>query len=204
MSDMGIIAVILTGFALAEGLFFIYVIRIMNSSKRSREEEFAIIDRERQALLELQKTLMTEAQAAKTAAKDGVSRLQQIGLQTHAEWTDMTSRFDEVVSEIEVRSQALVDDVFQALNRKSLECRKIIDQADASQAQLADAIGAASKVSRFFDSQVKIEDLMRELQQDKYQEARRLLALGSDAQFIAKKLGISVSEVSLVSHTMTA
>jgi hypothetical protein len=152
MSDMGIIAVILTGFALAEGLFFIYVIRIMNSSKRSREEEFAIIDRERQALLELQKTLMTEAQAAKTAAKDGVSRLQQIGLQTHAEWTDMTSRFDEVVSEIEVRSQALVDDVFQALNRKSLECRKIIDQAEASQAQLADAIGAASKVSRFFDS----------------------------------------------------
>lgn len=201
---MAIISITLTIFGISEALFMLYIMRWVSSSKRSRESEFALLDKERQALLELQKSLREDAQAAREATKVGLAKLQSIGLETHAEWTDMTARFDEVVSEIERRSRDLVDDVMRSLNKKGHECLKTIEMADTAAHRLSESIEIARKVSRFFDAQVKIEDLLRELQQDKYQEASRLLKDGMDAKAIARKLGLSISEVSLVAHSINA
>jgi ribosome-associated translation inhibitor RaiA len=185
-------------------MFMIYIFRYVSASKRSQEKEFALLDRERQHLIELQKELKADATSARESTKDGLAKLQKIGLETHAEWNDMTARFDEVVSEIEARSNDLVDQLMQKLNKKGLECSKTIALAESAKAELDGSVVAARKVARFFDSQVPVEHVLHELQQDKYQEARRLLNLGSDANAVARKLGLSLSEVSMVAHSLGA
>lgn len=204
MSDSVLMIIVFSLFGLVETVFMIYVSRTVGAGKRDRDSEFALLDRERSALLELQKNLLSDAQAARAATKDGLAKLQQIGLETHAEWNDMTTKIGEVVEEIEKRSSVLADDVLQRLNRKSLECKKMIDLANAAVSELDQSIKSAKKVSRYFDSQVQIEDLLKDLRSEKYQEAKQLLVSGIDANTVARRLGLSISEVSLVSHTLSS
>ena len=204
MPDSLIMIILFSLFGIVETVFMVYVYRTVGAAKRDREAEYTLLDKERSSLLELQKSLLSDAQAARAATKDGLAKLQQIGLETHAEWNEMTTKIGEVVEEIEKRSSVLADDVLQRLNRKSLECKKMIELANIATGELGESIKSAKKVSRYFDSQVQIEDLLKDLRSEKYQEAKQLLVSGIDANTVAKRLGLSMSEVSLVSHTLTS
>lgn len=203
MPEAWIFASILALFALLEGVFVWWVVRFVRSTKRNRDAEFSLLDKERQALLELQKVLRSDTESAREATKNGLSKLQKIGLEVHAEWGDMTARFEDVTSEIELRCKDFIDDAMRTLSKKGHECLKAADLANDALVELREATRAAEKVARFFDSQLKLEDVLRELQQQKYQEARQMLVDGVEANRIAKKLGLSMSEVSLVAHTLS-
>ena len=195
---IGIVVFIGLELAVLYGLY-----RVGHASARKRELEFARLDAERQELIKLQESLLADGAAAKTIVQEGIAKLNQIGAESHSEWTEMTNKIDEVMAEIEQRSSALIDETLQTLNKKALEARKLVQVAQDSCAELQESIRAAKKVAKFFDSQVHVDDLINDLQMEKYKEARAMLLRGADSQAVSAKLGLSLSEVTLVSHMIS-
>ncbi len=202
MSNIELIAAGITLFVLIEVLFLFILYRSVNASKRRRDEELEVIDAERNQILQIQQELLKDIKAAQSSTKEGISRLNKIGNQAHAEWTEMTARIDEVMAEIEERSNALVDESLQKLNKKTLETRKVLELSEEAVDALKENLTLAKKVLRFFDSKMRLDDILKDLQMDKYTEAKAMLQNGMDSSVVASKLGLSTTEVSLVSHTL--
>jgi DNA anti-recombination protein RmuC len=189
-------------FLVIEGAFLVVVYRMASAGKRKSEAEFRLLDQERSEVLDLQKRLLEDIQEAHKATRDGVTKLNKIGTEAHAEWTDMTQRIDEVMREIETKAADLVTTNLQKLSRKSLELQKSLQEASEAQSHLCKQVAQAQKVIRFFDTSVKLDDLLKDLQMDKYAQARQMLQGGADSELVSRELGLTLSEVSLVSHTL--
>lgn len=189
-------------FLLVESVFLYLFYRMASSSRRKRDAEFRLLDKERSEVLELQKRLLHDVEEAHRATRDGVTRLNKIGAEAHAEWMDMTQRIAEVMQEIESKAAELVSENIQKLSKKSLELQKALQEARETHSHLNRQVLNAQKVIRFFDSSIKIDDVLKDLQMDKYAQARRMLQSGADSSQVSRELGLSLAEVSLVSHTI--
>lgn len=189
-------------FLLMEAAFLCIFYRIASSGRRKRDAEFQLLDQERTEVLELQKRLLHDVEEAHRATRDGVTRLNKIGADAHAEWTDMTQRIEEVMQEIEAKAEDLVSANIQRLSKKSLELQKALQEARETQSNLNRQVLNAQKVIRFFDSSITIDEVLKDLQMDKYAQARQMLQGGAESSQVSHELGLTIAEVSLVSHTI--
>lgn len=197
-----VIIVALASFILFEVLILTLVLKALRNSSERRDLSLAQLDKERQEILNIQLQLRSEAESAQQLSRETLGKLQSIGLQANAEWTEMTGKIDEVISEVEQRCGELSQNVLKDINKKQLECRKIIESADRTLRELRTSLESAKKVSALLTSQGGIEEVLREIQMEKYQEARRRLLSGASLDQVSASLGLSRSEISLLSHTL--
>lgn len=192
-----VMAVAIAFFAL-EALFFVYCLRWLSSGKKLREKEFARLDFERNELSQLQNAVAQDLSSAKHLAHETLSKLTRIGADAHAEWTEMTARIDQVMSEIEGQTARLLEEHTALATRNRLALEKVCKEARETNVGLQESLRNSRKLLRFFDKNVPAEQIVKELQTEKYAEAKKLIEQGIDASAIAKKLGLSQSEVSLL------
>lgn len=184
---------------LSQVFFFFICIKWLKSGKIKRDKEFAILDAERAKLIEVQATLTEEVTQAKKLAGETLNKLMLIGSEAHAEWEDVTKKINSVLVEVEKHSEAILDVNISNLNMKSMALEKVIREADNINQNLLVSIKKAQKILRLFDSSVPSEEIFKEIQNEKYAEAKNLLRQGIEASEIVKKLGMSMSEVMLLS-----
>lgn len=184
---------------LSQVFFFFICIKWLKSGKIKRDKEFAILDAERAKLIEVQATLTEEVTQAKKLAGETLNKLMLIGSEAHAEWEDVTKKINSVLVEVEKHSEAILDVNISNLNMKSMALEKVIREADNINQNLLVSIKKAQKILRLFDSSVPTEEIFKEIQNEKYAEAKNLLRQGIEASEIVKKLGMSMSEVMLLS-----
>ncbi len=185
---------------LVEIVFVLYCYQWLSKGKRTREREFARLDSERAELLELQSALASEMREAKALGEETVKKLRSIGADAHAEWTEMLQKLDVVMGNVEGRAKKLVDEKMGILGKQRLTLDKSSQQAEEANDQLIDTLEKAERLLRFFDQSMPAEEVVKELQSEKYALARTLLLSGQDASVVSRKLGLSQSEVALISH----
>lgn len=182
--------------------FFALIYKMFHGAKRDREKEFALLDRDRAELLNLQEELLQTTRKADAATKDSLAKLNKIGAKAHLEWTEMTTKIEEVMVEIERRSQDLIDTSLKQLNRKKHEAAHLINEIEELRKLLGQDLQNAKKVLRFFDTKVDLDTALDDLRLDKYTEAKQLLNEGLQATEISRRLGLSLREVALVAHSL--
>ena len=184
-----------------EAAFFLYCFRWLSAGKRQRERDFALLDRERQELLQLQRALAEQGAQASTFASETTRELQRLGSAVHAEWNEAEARMGDCIADVEGRVRGLMEGSLEELARQ----RMALEKAEADGVRLAtdleDKMQRAARLLRFFDKNVPTETIAKELQMEKYSEARNLLRNGQEASAIARKLGLSLSEIDLLSRT---
>lgn len=183
----------------AELAFFLYCFRWLSSGKRLREREFARLDSERAELLELQAALMADLKNAKRLSEDTLGRLNRIGAEANAEWNEMIEKVESVVVEVEARTQKLMDGTLSQLHRHRLGLEKASKDGEIANAKLQETIAGARKILRLFDKSVPSEQIFKDLQTEKYAQAKKMLTDGVEATEVARKLSMSHSEVTLLS-----
>jgi hypothetical protein len=186
-------------FLLLEALFFMFCFRWLSSGKRAREKEFVRLDSERQELVELQQAVSKELKEARKLSEDILVKLKRVGSDAHAEWTEMTMKLETLSSDFEVKLNQLTESSIVHLNRQRMQLEKALQIAGETQTSLQESTNGAKKILRFLDENIPSDEVLKELQAEKYAEARRLIHEGRDVAAICRKLGISQSEVQLLS-----
>lgn len=200
MSTLFLIVAMAFALLVLEGIFFLYCFRWLSNGKRLREKEFARLDQERAELLELQSSLVRDMQLAKQLSQETLAKLTQVGTEAHAEWLEVTDRVNTVLTEVEERTRVLLQENLTTVNRHRMALEKTCRDSELLNGQLLESVTKARKLLRLFDESVPSEQILKELQIEKYTEAKRLLGEGCDASLVSKRLGLSLSEVALLSH----
>lgn len=199
MSLLALVASLGGLFLLLECVFFAYCWRWLSAGRARREKEFARLDLERAELLALQASLSSEMREAKRLSEDTLARLGRLGAQASAEWQDMMERLSAVLADVEARTAKLGEESLERVQRSRLTLEKGIRDAHAVGAGLDERLAKARSLLRFFDRNVPTEEIVKELQAEKYDVARKMLGEGIDVGVICKKLGLSQGEVALLS-----
>jgi hypothetical protein len=199
MSLLALVAALGGLFLLLEVLFFFYCFRWLSSGRRAREREFARLDAERAELIELQSALASDLRAAKQLSEETVARLGRLGAEAGAEWREMMDRMSALSEEIDRNARKLSDDVLSKLQRGRMTLDKGVRDAAAVGVALDERLARARDLLRFFEREVPTEEIVKELQAEKYERARRMLSEGMETGAICKKLGLTHGEVSLLS-----
>lgn len=201
MSQFWALALMGTLMLALEAVFFAYCFRWLSAGKRERERDFALLDRERQELLALQRALADQGAQASTFAQETTRELQRLGSAVHAEWNEAESRLGDAIADVEGRVRGLLDGALEELARQRMALEKADANGERVVAALEDRTMRAQRLLRFFDKNVPADAIAKELQMEKYSEARELLRGGLEASAIARKLGLSLSEIDLLSRT---
>lgn len=200
MNSIVIISTIAALFLFLEVAFFIICFRWLSNGQKKREKEFMRLDSERGELVDLQQAVSRELQEAKRLSEETVGKLKRIGADAHAEWNEMTHKCESLLADLEERLRTLSDASVQQINRQKMQIEKSIQVAENTNSNLAESTQNAKKILRFLDENVPSDEVFKELQAEKYAEARRLIHDGKDLATICRKLGLSQSEVQLLSY----
>jgi plasmid maintenance system antidote protein VapI len=194
----------MSGFAvvllLLEGVFFLTCFRWLSSGKRAREREFARLDSERSELVDLQQAVARDLRDAKKLSEDTLVKLKRVGADAHDEWIEMNRKCEHLVSELEEKLRDLAEISVSQITRQKMQLEKAIQVAGHTRDQLTESTSDAKKILRFLDENVPSDEVLKELQAEKYAEARRLIQDGKEINVICRKLGLSQSEVQLLSY----
>ena len=85
------------------------------------------------------------------------------------------------------------------LNMRSMALEKIMKDAEILNEKLLISSKKAQKILKLFDSSVPPEEIFKEIQNEKYLDAKKLLLEGVEASEVVKRLGMSMTEVLLLS-----
>lgn len=95
--------------------------------------------------------------------------------------------------------EQVIENKIAKLSNMRMNVEKVAQNAGRVHENLSYSIEKAQKTLKLFDVDVPIEQVLKEVQTNKYSEAKKLLLQGRDASSVAKDLGMSVSEVVMVS-----
>jgi hypothetical protein len=182
-----------------QSVFFISCVKWLSNSKKKRDKEFAILDKERAMLIELQSQLKNDITEARQLSDQTLKKLKIIGAEAHAEWDDMTKKINEVLIEVDSHSDKLLENNISKLNIQKMSLEKSIINAKQMNENLTQTCNKAQKFLKLFDTNLPTEEVLKEIQTNKYNDAKRMLADGLDATFVSKKLGLSLGEVVTIS-----
>ena len=186
-------------FLLMEAIFFLYCFRWLSSGKREREKDFQKLDRDRADLISLQSSVMSTLQESKSLAKETLSQLNRIGAEAHGEWNEMFTKMNHLMNEVDQHSAQISANAADTFQRTRLRLEKLMQESAHICRGLEERTLDAKKTLHLFDSSAPQDRILSEIQDDKYKRAKHLLGEGLETSEITKRLGISQSELALIS-----
>lgn len=162
-----------------------------NTVLRELHEERKIINQIREAL----KDEIVHAQTRFRDALDKVTRLASEAEQEVSSGREVLARAAEEVAQ---DLSAQMEGPALELKKRQASLELLLKKVNSERALLQKSLERGEKICRFFDQKVPYEEVLREIQDKKYADARQLLAQGMKATQVAKEVGLTDVEVSLL------
>ncbi len=137
-------------------------------------------------------------------------------VQKHAEMKVLYEKVSRIATETDMElksgAQALAQDIDHVLqdarqrldgyltqiDKRRTGFSSLLKKAQEERQFLQKALSRGEKLTKFFDSTVPYQDVLEELEDKKYVDARHLLARGLAPSQVARELGLAESEVQLI------
>ena len=168
---------------------------------RRRETHLELVEElteERRLLAELRTVVQEELEAAQAKAR--ITLEKAVRLATEAE-QEVKTGGQTIAKEMELVVAELTDrfaDPLKELSRKQSCMESLLRRVDDEKTSLQKLLARGEKICRFFDNRVPYEEVLAEIEDKKYADARLLLARGKAPGAVATELGMSETEVRLV------
>jgi hypothetical protein len=187
-------------FALEIFSFFVFY-GMISKGVVSRKKEYARLDSEREQLLHLQNAVGNDLRSAKQLSTETLSKLNKMASQLDANWQESTQKIEILFQELTQASHARVTDDLARIQKSRLSVEKSLQMGNECSEQMAKLLSDSRRLLKALDGSIPTEEILREIQSEKYSQARELLQGGFDATAVARKLGLSLSEVNLLSFS---
>lgn len=153
---------------------------------------------ERQMLLDLRQTVREELETAHRKARETLEKAARLAAEAEQE---IKCGGQTISKEVESAIAAATEDLREPLlefGRKQAGMETLLRRAEGEKTVLLKLIARGEKLCQFFDERVPYEEVLAEIKDKKYMDARALLARGKSPSLVAQELGLSESEVRLV------
>ncbi|RZA11723.1 MAG: hypothetical protein EOP10_32620 [Proteobacteria bacterium] len=156
--------------------------RLIKEMREAVREDLLQKHSEMKMLYEKVAMIATETDMELKTGAHSLSQEMEVVLQ------DARQRLDEYLGQIDKRRTGL-----SSLLKKAQEERQMLQKA----------LSRGEKLTKFFDSTVPYQDVLEELEDKKYVDARHMLARGLAPSQVARELGLAESQVQLIASMNT-
>lgn len=192
MQTILLIFLVIADFAL---LIYIYMI-----SKRKSEapEILRELAEERRIIEELRASLKDQNLASQKQIRDLTEKVTVLLTEAEVEYDKVKSLLDESSGDLVKEIESKLDQPIEFITKKCDLVQRTVDQLKKEKDSLLLALKKAETFSKFFDQNITYNDVIEEIQDKKYTDARYMLSKGIDSETIATQLNMDRSEVDLL------
>ena len=171
--------------------------------KLSRRQEHQLelvteLTEERRLLAELRQGVQEELESAQAKARETLDKATRLAALAEQEVTSGSGAIAEELSALAGQLAGRFDEPLKELSRRQGYLEALLRRVDDEKSTLQRLIARGEKICRFFDERVPYEEVLAEIEDKKYMDARLLLARGRAPAAVAAELGMSETEVRLV------
>ena len=125
-------------------------------------------------------------------------RVTALATEADVELKSSSSLVGAEVAQVMEEARRTMEEPLQLITKQRTRLSALIQKSQQERQFLQKAIQRAEKLTKFFDQQVPYEELLEEIRDKKYTDARFLLAKGVSVAQVAREIGLPESEVSLI------
>lgn len=161
------------------------------------------IAEERRGINELVATVRSQCQSTIAENRKILQEVTKYAAEIEQELKHSKDTIGEHMSEIIAELSQQVDRPLVELTKKQNSLEVLLRKVSSERQRSAKVLEKAEKICRFFNEQVPYEDLLKDIEYKKYEDARKMLVKGHSQSQVASDLGLSLAEVQLV-HGVTS
>lgn len=178
--------------ALLAAVFF------MNKKQEAHIDLIEDLTEERRLLLELRQSIQEELEAAHHQTSGLVDRMTQLATEAEHEVRSGTETISDEITTIAAELNRKFEQPLEQLTHKQAYMENLLKRIEREKSSLHKLIRRGEKLVHLVKADATYEDIVSELEEKKYDDARQMLARGESHDAIARELGLSPSEIRLV------
>lgn len=172
---------------------------LQNRRRSTNHNELIMeITEERRYLTELRSSIQEELDAAKGQSNEVLKKVSQLAMEAEQEVKSGSETIATQMQIVAERLESNFEEPLKELAKRQAGLEALYKRMQQEKDILARVIERAEKICQFFNKNVPYEDVLEEIQDKKYADARKLLAQGLKPDRVAKELGMTPSEVKLL------
>lgn len=153
---------------------------------------------DRRMLKELRLVVKEELEDGLTRMRSMLERVNKLAAEVELEIKSSRTSMNKEMEEVLGQFSNNVEKIVGQITRKQASLEKISRVAEQQTLLLSKSLERGEKMAQFFNNRLPYEEVLEEIQDKKYADARELLSRGMMPQEVARYLNMPESEVSLI------
>lgn len=171
---------------------------LLSRRQDAQVELVSELTEERRVLAELRATVQEELESAQGKARETLAKVAKLAAEAEQEvktgGTTIAQEMESVVTELSAKFETPLKE----LAKRQAYVETLLKRVDEQKLLLQRLVARGEKICKFFDERVPYEEVLHEIEDKKYADARTMLAKGQTPTAVARELGMSETEVRLV------
>ncbi|MCX6108761.1 MAG: hypothetical protein NTZ90_04050 [Proteobacteria bacterium] len=173
------------------------IVVVARLSQRQGNSQLELAE-ERQLLGELRSSVKEELEAAQAKARATLDKAMRLATEAEQEVKTGGLTLAHEMEQVAAQLSGQFEEPLRELGKRQTYLEALLRRIDGEKVSLQKLLARGEKICRFFDNRVPYEEVLAEIEDKKYADARSLLARGKAPAQIASELGMSETEVRLV------
>ncbi len=173
---------------------------VFKSGKRqdNRLETLEAIAEEKKMISEMLDNLRYEVKISQQEMVKTLENVKLVAAELDHEIKSYQNTIGQDVVKIESDIREMLEKPIHEIAQKQIQLKKMYSKIERQKEVIVKVINKGEKICQFMDDRISYEELLVEINDKKYSDARALLAKGRSPKEVALDLGLSESEVKLV------
>lgn len=161
-------------------------------------EVISELNEERRLLKEMRENIREEMEIALNKSMAHVDKMHTVATEVEMEVRTgsetLKSELETLIKEMAIR----VDEPMKELTRRKTSLQAVLRKVDKEKQLLLKALERGEKLVGFFGKETSYEEIIRDIQDKKYEDARHLLAKGMATAKVAMETGLPEHEIRMI------
>jgi len=194
MTSIFITLLLITDFVLLLGVYYF--------SKKRNDDKSLIseITEERKYLSDLRRSVQEDLERTQQQNKALLKKVTQIATEAEMEVKTGSAHITKEIEAIISDLTKYFEEPLEKLSKKQRSLETLLRKVEKEKFLLNKSISRGEKLSKFFDEKISYQDVVSELEDKKYQDARQMLTRGLKPEEVALELGLNISEVNIIAE----
>lgn len=153
---------------------------------------------ERKMLSELRCTIQDELEIASSKNKENLNKVTHLAAEAEQEIKAGSDTLSKEMEKILLQLSSRFEEPLKELTKKQAAIEMLAKRIEEQKVILHKLVTRGEKVCQILDKKAPYQDVLSEIEDKKYSDARHLIAKGISPQKVAHELGLTESEVRLV------
>lgn len=153
---------------------------------------------ERRILEELRQNVQADLEMTQGKTRETVQKISKLAAEAEQEvkqgGATLAKEVEDLLTQLTGRFEGPIADLTKNAQRAEL----IVKKAQQERKMLSRSIQKAEQLISFFDKKVPYEEILSEIEDKKYSDARALITKGIQHESIAEELGLPLAEVKML------